>query len=235
MSMPAEKNSTVKIKIKKGESFVAIPERILTDSAISTHARLVLIYMIGKPDGWELHVWQIQRALGITQSGWQTARRQLQIRGYLNQTKQRAKNGDFFWEIEVTDSPAAAGDVTATTTCDVATATKTENLRSKDLLAQREPDQLRESKKGARLPDDWVLPKSWGEWALNERPDLQAEDIRKISEVFHDYWLANANQPSGKKANWQAAWRIWVRRESPTSQSQSHASKHRDYGTSGRL
>lgn len=67
-------------------------------------------------------------------------------------------------------------------------------------------------KNGARLPEDWFLPKDWGEWALNERTDLDSEDIRKIADEFKDHWLANANQKNAKKSDWLAAWRNWIRK-----------------------
>ena len=46
-----------------------------------------------------------------------------------------------------------------------------------------------------------------------------------------DTMVANANQPSGKKAD----WRIWVRRESILPQSRTPAPARRDYGTGGKL
>lgn len=65
--------------------------------------------------------------------------------------------------------------------------------------------------KGTALPATWVLPKAWGEWALAERPEFSADDVRKIAEKFKDHWLANANQRNGKKSDWLAAWRNWIR------------------------
>ena len=56
--------------------------------------------------------------------------------------------------------------------------------------------------KGTALPESWVLPKAWGEWALGERPELTADVVRKIAEKFKDHWLANANQRNGKKSDW---------------------------------
>lgn len=66
---------------------------------------------------------------------------------------------------------------------------------------------------GKALPKDWVLPKAWGEWALSERPDLSADDVRKISESFKDHWLSTANQAKSKRADWEATWRNWIRRQ----------------------
>jgi hypothetical protein len=64
---------------------------------------------------------------------------------------------------------------------------------------------------GTRLPEDWVLPSSWGKWAMEERPELTADIVRKEAEKFKDHWLANANRREGKKADWLATWRNWIR------------------------
>ena len=68
-------------------------------------------------------------------------------------------------------------------------------------------NQLKENKRGSRLPHDWVLTKSLGEWAQSERPDL---NIRQVAEQFKDYWIAQAGQ-KGVKLDWSATWRNWVR------------------------
>lgn len=68
-------------------------------------------------------------------------------------------------------------------------------------------------KVGTQLPQDWQLPKAWGEWAMADRPEFNAEQIRRVSENFRDFWLANANQAKAKKSDWQAAWRNWFRKE----------------------
>jgi hypothetical protein len=62
-------------------------------------------------------------------------------------------------------------------------------------------------KLGSRLAQDWVLLKPWGEWAQQERPDL---DVRKVADQFKDHWIAQAGQ-KGVKLDWFATWRNWVR------------------------
>ena len=61
--------------------------------------------------------------------------------------------------------------------------------------------------RGSRLAQDWVLNKSMGDWATQERPDL---DVRQVAEQFKDYWVAQAGQ-KGVKLDWDATWRNWVR------------------------
>ena len=63
------------------------------------------------------------------------------------------------------------------------------------------------NKRGSRLAQDWFLSKSMGEWATQERPDL---DVRQVAEQFKDYWAAQAGQ-KGVKLDWDATWRNWVR------------------------
>jgi uncharacterized protein YdaU (DUF1376 family) len=66
---------------------------------------------------------------------------------------------------------------------------------------------IKENKRGSRLASDWFLSKSMGEWATQERPDL---DVRQVAEQFKDYWVAQAGQ-KGVKLDWDATWRNWVR------------------------
>ena len=61
--------------------------------------------------------------------------------------------------------------------------------------------------RGSRLPQDWFLTKAMGDWATQERPDL---DVRQVAEQFKDYWVAQAGQ-KGVKLDWDATWRNWVR------------------------
>jgi hypothetical protein len=67
--------------------------------------------------------------------------------------------------------------------------------------------------RASRLPADWVLPRSWGKWALGEEPGWSADDVRKEAEKFRDHWLAKGGADA-RKVDWLATWRTWVRRSS---------------------
>lgn len=69
----------------------------------------------------------------------------------------------------------------------------------------------RTSTTGSRLPIDWKLPKRWGDWAIADRPELTAEEVRRQGEMFADHWRA-ATGKDGRKADWEATWRNWIRR-----------------------
>jgi len=70
--------------------------------------------------------------------------------------------------------------------------------------------------RGTRLEKDWALPKTWGEWALHERPDWNADAVRKVADQFRDHWIAKSGADA-RKADWEATWRNWVRREKSLS------------------
>ena len=63
-------------------------------------------------------------------------------------------------------------------------------------------------KKGSRLPEDWTLPRLWGQWALEQK--LTEKQVRDQAERFRDYWVGVPGQ-KGVKLNWQATWRNWIR------------------------
>lgn len=63
------------------------------------------------------------------------------------------------------------------------------------------------AKRGTRLPQDWKLPKSWGEWALATFRVSEAQ-VRSEAERFKNHWLAKAGKDA-TKIDWQATWRNW--------------------------
>jgi hypothetical protein len=62
---------------------------------------------------------------------------------------------------------------------------------------------------GSRLPEDWTLPSEWQDWAETDRPDLE---ITSVACGFRDYWVAKPGK-DGRKTDWQATWRNWVRNQ----------------------
>ncbi len=87
-------------------------------------------------------------------------------------------------------------------------------LRSQEQEQEQEQEQDKEapsakSPRGTALPKDWELPDDWKTWALKERPDV---DVVTVAESFHDFWIAKPGK-DGRKADWQATWRNWVRNQ----------------------
>lgn len=62
--------------------------------------------------------------------------------------------------------------------------------------------------RGTRLNPDFVLPKDWGNWALES--GLTREQVIFEAEKFRDYWVSISGQ-KGVKMDWLATWRNWIR------------------------
>lgn len=59
------------------------------------------------------------------------------------------------------------------------------------------------------LAPEWVLPKTWGEWAATCWPHWTPETIRLVADQFADHQWASA----AESADWLATWRKWCRDE----------------------
>ncbi len=88
---------------------------------------------------------------------------------------------------------------------------------SQPLLNQEQEQEQEQEKKapsaksprGCALREDWTLPDDWKAWAQAERPDV---DVLTVAESFRDYWVAKPGK-DGRKADWLATWRNWVRNQ----------------------
>lgn len=95
------------VKICKRRAFSAIPDDILQDTRMRPETRLVLGWLIGRPDDWEVRLSYLQRVLGLTRDRWAKARKEMEQCGYVQQIRQKNADGTFRWEYVVTDTPSA--------------------------------------------------------------------------------------------------------------------------------
>ena len=89
--------------------------------------------------------------------------------------------------------------------------------KAKAKLKQPEPEpepykkdtKVSTKKRASRLPDDWILPMDWGDWAVVEF-GLSESTVRFEADKFKDYWIGVGGQ-KGTKLNWKSTWRNWIR------------------------
>lgn len=93
------------------------------------------------------------------------------------------------------------------------------------ILPPATPSAATNSARGTRLPADWKLPKAWGEWAMQENSGWSDDDVRRCADKFHNHWIA-ATGRTATKANWQATWRNWVRKEEAPPRQARPQSRH---------
>lgn len=77
------------------------------------------------------------------------------------------------------------------------------------------------SKNGTRLSEEWAVPIEWHQWAELERPDLH---VQTVASQFRDYWIAKPGK-DGRKLNWSATWRNWVRNQRSTGHAATAAAE----------
>ena len=130
----------------------------------------------------------------LSSEGYKNHRADLEIASYHEYMAKQKANGSKGGRPKKTQTkPTANPDLTQNNLKQ-----ETTNINHKTII---------KAQRGSRLPQDWVLTKSLGEWAQSERPDL---NIRQVAEQFKDYWIAQAGQ-KGVKLDWSATWRNWVR------------------------
>jgi uncharacterized protein YdaU (DUF1376 family) len=79
------------------------------------------------------------------------------------------------------------------------------NPNHKPLTTNHKP--IKETQRGSRLANDFLIPADWILFCEQERPELNTE---KTFNQFKDYWVAQPGQ-KGVKLDWAATWRNWVR------------------------
>lgn len=109
LKAPQERGAST-VQIRKRRAFSAIPDDILEDKRMRTETRLVLGWLIGRPNGWIVRVRHIMAVLGLSDGRWKTSRREMEKYGYLQQIRTQTTDGTFQWEHAVTDTPAGAAE-----------------------------------------------------------------------------------------------------------------------------
>ena len=152
----------------------------------------------------------VQRVLNdyfiLTDKGWVNKRADQQIAEYKSKQKSASMAGKKSAEVRRASKDAGNEQTLNDRSTDVQL---TNN--HKPLTINQEPikELAAKAAPATRLSEDWQLPDEWAIWAKQERPDLNPN---KVADSFKDYWIA---QPStkGRKTNWQATWRNWVRNQ----------------------
>lgn len=85
---------------------------------------------------------------------------------------------------------------------------RAKSLNKTDVNADEKPDGGR----GSRLPEDWVLPKKWGDWALAEYPAWNGDHVRRVALMFKNHWTAKPGRDA-VKLDWFKTWQNWCLKE----------------------
>lgn len=244
-------------------NFYVLNKDISEDRRLSWAARGLLVYLLGKPDHWQVSVKALVNATSDSakatkRDGVYALLRELEAAGYLTKDQGRSGGGKFGEQCYIvsedprspsnqpswqpypdqpyTDNPTPhpAQPCTAQPYTANPTQVSIERAVSTDVVIEiasptappnecgastvqpvpiKPKPRPREASQGTRLPTDWMLTQELGEWALSE--GLTRDRIRQEADRFRDYWIAKPGS-AGRKTDWPATWRNWVRRASET-------------------
>lgn len=111
----------------------------------------------------------------------------------------------------------------------------TDTDKDKELKEKPNPNGLGKKKaperRATRLPEDWIIPDDWLAWASRERPQI---DPKLEAQKFRDHWIAKAGK-DGRKLDWLATWRNWVRNARAGGGPRDEAHQRRDNSAPGRV
>lgn len=102
--------------------------------------------------------------------------------------------------------------------------TKEKVEKEKSDASPTAPPAEKPKSQGTRLDPDFVMPQEWHDWALRERPDLTVQQVQRIADSFKDFWISKAGA-AGRKVDWAATWRNWVRNERQTARTATPTEK----------
>lgn len=85
------------------------------------------------------------------------------------------------------------------------------------------PVPLAPASRGTRLPADFAVTAEMREWVRDECPGV---DGRRETEAFIDYWRGVPGA-RGRKVDWPATWRNWMRKASPATSRPGTAPRRR--------
>jgi hypothetical protein len=93
------------IVVRKRRSWSSVPDDVLEDLRLNPRSRLLLAWMLGRPNDWKIQVGHMLKVLGVSEYEWRSSRAELQRHGYYLQLRVRQANGSFAWKKEVFDPP----------------------------------------------------------------------------------------------------------------------------------
>ena len=162
----------------------------------------------------------LQEFFQLTNEGWINFRADKEIEHFRSKIEQASKAGKASAEARLNKRAT-----------DVATDVQPTNNHKPITINHKPVTNVEPQQRATRLQPDWKATDRMLAFCESERPDLIAKEIE---ETFRDYWVAQPGQ-KGRKADWEATWRNWVRNQKKTLQRPSIASKSQNQMTADLL
>lgn len=93
--MKTEKEATILVHSKREDPFNRIPKDVAENSRLSFQARGVMAYLIGKPTGWRINVWDLVKRSPHGKTFIRSILNELRVLGYMKLEQRRNECGEF--------------------------------------------------------------------------------------------------------------------------------------------
>lgn len=141
----------------------------------------------------------------LTEDGWSHKRCNSEIVAYQAKADANRKNGTKGGRPKA-EEPKANPEITQWVPTNNPVVTLTKN---QEPITNNQGNTRAETQRATRLPADWEPSLDDSIFCQAERPDLV---VGVTASRFRDYWIAQPGA-KGKKLDWSATWRNWVRNE----------------------
>jgi len=111
--MKIEKEATILIHSKREDPFNRIPKDVAENRALSYQARGLMSYLLGKPTGWRINVWDLVNRSPHGKAFVRSILNELRILGFMKLEKRRNEIGEFErYQWLLSDKPTWFNDTT---------------------------------------------------------------------------------------------------------------------------
>jgi hypothetical protein len=204
------------IVVRKRRPYSSVPDDVLEDIRLSMRARLVVAWMLGRPDGWIIRIAHMMKVLGMSEHIWTAIRNELQQVGYYRQTRIRLDTGRFVWEKEAIDPPEAPSPKVSGMVATTPGAAGHDGFRHGDFRPDSFGD-IPPSSNQDQLPPPPTSSKKHTQ--SQSTPQQVVEDLDELVEAA--YWQAmKADKAIKNPSAWRASVRKRIQENGPSPEDQ---------------
>lgn len=155
-------------RVKKEARFTVIDNQLATDSRLSFGARGLLVYLLSKPDNWEVRMSDLINASPAGRTAVTRMVKELEDAGYMRRVQERSTDGTFGQgHTEVYESPQSGF------------------LHTDNLKSENQPLINTEEEINTELTKDLIPPKPpKGGKGLDIPPNLDTQQFREVWEAW---------------------------------------------------
>lgn len=158
------------------------------------------------PEEQEAVVMVLKEFFHQTPNGWYHDRCEAEIDSYRKSTSQKSIAGKASAAARAAKRQQAINGCSTSVEHTINGTSTNQEPRTKNQKPEKS-----EKSRGHRIPDDWHPSAEDTAFCKTERPDLRPSEV---AQRFYDHWIAQPGE-KGRKVDWSATWRNWVRNERP--------------------